>query len=348
MNDFTENTACFDVSPLSCMVDLHLHLDGAIFPASARKLAKLQGIAIPESDAELLKLMQVDEDCRDLNEFLEKFAFPCSLIQTKEGIREAMADLLKELKTQGVMYAEVRFAPQKSTEKGLTQEEVVEAALSGIENSGMDAGLILCCMRGDDNREENLETVRVAEKYLEKGVVAVDLAGAEALFATGNFADVFSLAKKKKIPVILHAGEADGPESVRAALRFGASRIGHGVRSLEDEALVKELAEKKIPLEGCPTSNVQTQTVPSLAAWPLREMCAAGLVITINTDDPSISGTSIKEEYRKLIRQFGLKKEDVRALLKNAVTASFAKEATKKKLFQKIDREFDRKTGAKR
>ncbi len=328
-----------NVNDLNCMIDLHCHLDGAISIESARQLAIMQGIELPESDEELLKIMRVSENCSSLNEFLEKFAFPCSLLQTEDGVRAAFTNLLTELREQGLIYAEIRFAPQLSTDKGLTQDEVVAAALGGMKAVPVESGLILCCMRGN-NHQRNVETIHVAEKYLGKGVVAVDLAGAEALFPTDDYADIFALAREKGIPITIHAGEAEGPESVRKALELGAARIGHGVRSLEDDELVKELCEKQIPLELCPTSNVNTATVRRLADWPLRKLLDAGLYVTINTDDPSIEGTTIKEEFNKLIENFGLSAGQIKKLLINSANASFAGDDVKQKLVDGIEASF--------
>ena len=326
---------------LNCLVDLHLHLDGAISVESAKELAKLQGIAIPESDEELLKLLRVSEDCHNLNEFLEKFDFPCSLIQTFEGVRKATSNLLNELKTQGVMYAEIRFAPQLCTNQGMTQNEVVQAAIEGINDvDGIVAQLILCCMRGEGNDDANIENINVAAKYLGKGVCAADLAGAEALFTTDKYANLFAYAKEKGVPFTLHAGEADGPESVREAIDYGASRIGHGVRSIEDPKLVKLLAEKKIPLEICPNSNVCTVTYPNIEDVPLRQLMEAGVIVTINTDDPSVVGTDINKEFNDSIKAFNLTKDEVKQLLINSVNAAFVDDATKLKLLEQIEKGF--------
>ena len=325
---------------LNCMVDLHLHLDGAISVESAKDLAALQGIAIPESEKELVKMLRVSEDCRNLNEFLEKFDFPCSLLQTHEGVRMATSNLLNELKAQGVMYAELRFAPQLCTNQGMTQDEVVQAAIEGLNDvDGIIAQLILCCMRGEGNDEANFENIDVAARYLGKGVCAADLAGAEALFTTDKYADLFAYAREKGVPFTLHAGEADGPESVREAIGYGASRIGHGVRSIEDPELVKLLAEKKIPLEICPNSNVCTVTYPNIEAVPVRQLMEAGVIITINTDDPSVVGTDINKELNDSIKAFNLTKDEVKQLLINSVNSAFADEVTKVKLLEKIDKE---------
>jgi adenosine deaminase len=155
-----------------------------------------------------------------------------------------MYNLCCELAAEGCIYAEVRFAPQLHLDKGLDQRKVVEAAIRGFERSGIDGGLILCCMRGDDNVFLNETTVEIAREYLGKGVVALDLAGNEAGFPTDNFRDLFARARELDIPFTIHAGEADCAESVRAAIEMGACRIGHGVRSIEDAELVSLLARR--------------------------------------------------------------------------------------------------------
>lgn len=318
------------------MIDLHLHLDGAISMESARQLAQMQGIDIPESDDDLRKLMRVSPTCKDLNEFLEKFAFPCSLIQTPNGLSTAVYNLCEELKQQGIIYAEIRFAPSKSCDRGMTQDEAVQAAIKGMEKSSLRAGLILCCMRGD-SYEINAETIRVASKYLGKGVCAADLAGAEALFKTADHADVFRLARELNVPFEIHAGEADGPSSVYSAIEFGAARIGHGVRSIEDPALVSLLAEKKIPLMVCPTSNVQTCIASEISGLPIREFLNKGIVFTINTDDPSIEGTNLRTEWEKVIQNFNLSDAEIRQIMLNAVESAFCPEETRAQLRQEIE-----------
>lgn len=326
-----------DLSALTCYVDLHLHLDGGISPAIARKLAALQGIDLPASEEELRALLQVSDRCASLDEFLEKFAFPCSLLQTADGIREATRLLLTEEKEAGVQYAELRFAPQKSTDRGLTQAQAVEAALEGIAAAPIPAQLILCCIRGEGNGRENRETVAVAGQYLGKGVCALDIAGAEKFYPNNFYADLFALSAGQGIPFVAHAGEASGPASVWAALAGGAARIGHGVRAVEDPALVAELAARGTPLELCPTSNLQTAAIPSLAEFPLRAFLSAGIPVTVNTDDPAIEGTDIRREFSILREAFSLTPEEIASLLRNAANASFAPPALKEKLLARIE-----------
>lgn len=318
------------------LIDLHLHLDGSLSLDSVRELAAMQRIEIEKDDTALLQKLQVSPTCRDLNEYLEKFDFPCSLLQTEAALTQSVANLCAELAEQGLIYAEIRFAPQFHLLKGLNQTQVVEAAIAGLPREGFQANLILCCMRGSDNHEANLETVRVASKYVGKGVCAVDLAGAEALFPTENFKDLFALARELGVPYTIHAGEASGPESVYTALSFGTKRLGHGVRSVEDAALVERLAAEGVALELCPTSNLNTSIFERIEDYPIRRLMAAGIKVTVNTDNMMVSGVTLASELEKL----GLTKGEMKTLAKNAAEASFASMAVKKWLMEQIDSRF--------
>ncbi len=320
------------------LIDIHLHLDGSLSVKSVKELAAMQNIEIPENEEELLKLLRVNDDCKDLTEYLEKFAFPGKLLQTKEAIALSVYNLQEELKEQGLIYAEIRFAPQLHTHEGLSQSEVVEAAIDGLNRSDFSAGLILCCMRGNDNHEENLETVKVAKEFLGKGVVSLDIAGAEALFPTENFGDLFALARELEVPFTIHAGEADGPESVWKALEYGTKPLGHAVRSLEDPALIEKIVREGITLELCPTSNIHTCMFPSIEEYPLRKLMEAGVKVTINTDNMTVSNINLEKEFGKLISAFNLSDEEIKGFAKNSVGALFASEETKAKLLEKIEK----------
>ena len=187
-------------------------------------------------------------------------------------------------------------------------------------------------MRGGEEAA-NRETVDTAASFLGQGVCALDLAGAEALYPTREHAALFAHARSLQVPFTLHAGEAAGPESVRQALELGAQRIGHGVRAIEEESLLEELAQRQIPLELCPTSNLQTKAVPDLAHFPLRECLRRGLRATVNTDNMTVSRTTLSQEYALL----GLTGEERRALLRNSVEAAFLPEEDKRSLWQRVE-----------
>lgn len=332
------------MTTITKMIDLHLHLDGAISIESARELADMQNIEIPEDDAALLKLMRIDSSCKSLADFLSKFAFPVSLLQTPEGVSTAVYNLCEELLAQDVIYAEIRFAPQLSCQKGMSQEEVVRAAIAGLKRSEMRASLILCCYRGEltpENIALNKETIRLAHRYLGRGVCGADLAGNESAYPTRDFEEIFSYACDHNVPFEVHAGEAAGAQSVREAVDMGASRIGHGVHSTEDPELIRELAESEIPLIICPTSNLQTHTVSSLSELPVRKFLDAGVPFTFSTDDPSIEDTNLKAEWHKVIKAFGLSQAEVRQLMLNAVKAAFCSEQLREELRQEIEEAYN-------
>ena len=319
------------------LVDLHLHLDGSISLKSARALAAMQGIALDLSDEELSQRLKVGKNCRDLNEYLEKFAFPLSLLQTKEAISESVYRLCEELLAAGLIYAEIRFAPQLHTSKGLTLDAVVRSAIEGIGRSRFPASLILCCMRGKNNLKENLETVDVARSFLDRGVVALDLAGAEALYPTSDFTAVFEYARSLDIPFTIHAGEADGPLSVYKAIELGARRIGHGVRSVEDAVLLRLLAKRKIPLELCPTSNLNTCVFERIEDYPIRALLDCGVPITVNTDNLTVSDTTLALELQALTDVFGLTQSELLYLTRNAINATFLNDAFKSELLFELE-----------
>ena len=317
------------IDKMNNLVELHLHLDGALSIDNCKKLAKIQNINIPSSDKQLHDILAVSSNCHDLNDFLTKFEFPLSLLQSSIGIKNAIINLQNELIKQGIVYVEIRFAPQLHTSKGLTQEEVVLSAIEGLKESKLRCNLILCCMRGDKNQDENFETIRIAKKYLDKGVCGIDLAGAEELYPTKNFKDLFIYAKKLNIPFTIHAGEASGPDSVYDAIEFGAKRIGHGIRSYEDFNLIKKISKEKITLEICPTSNICNSIYKKIENMPIKYFIDNGVNITINTDDPSVCNIKLKDELKSVVSAFNLSYQDIIKLQLNAINASFANNALK-------------------
>lgn len=314
------------------MIELHLHLDGSLRPATVMELADEQGIRLPVRDLAVLteEYLQVPDDCVDLVACLKRFDLPIRVLGTPEAMYRAAFELTEDLAGEDYEYAEIRFAPQYARFTGHTQQEYVEAARDGMRSAlekypSMKAALILCCMRGDDNREENRETIRLTARYLDSGICAADLAGAESLFPTESFADVFALAKKLDIPYTIHAGEAAGPDSVRAALAMGASRIGHGVRAIEDPALVRELAARGIPLEVSFTSNVQTRAFARAADHPFGRLYEAGVHVTVNTDNRTVSHICMAEEIRRVKQQFGFTDGDIAVMQQYAREAAFCR-----------------------
>lgn len=313
-------------------VELHLHLDGSITKEYVKNKYNL-------SDEEINSKMIASKKCKNLNDYLECFDFPISIMQTEDELKEVTINLLNELKSQNVIYVEIRFAPQFHTKKGLSQEEVLKAVLSAREYVDIKSNFILCVMRGKDNMEENYETVNLAKKYLGKGVCAIDLAGAEAIFKTSEYHDIFEYAKKLDIPYTIHAGEADGPSSIKDAISYGARRIGHGVRAIEDENLLKEIIKKDIYLEVCPTSNIQTCICDTYSTHPIEKLYRMGVKTTINTDNMTVSNTTLENEYKKLLEETDLEIDDIINMNINSINAAFISNEEKEKLMEEIKSE---------
>lgn len=326
-----------EIEEFDSYIDIHLHLDGSMTSDMIRDLAELQNIELTYTDEELKNLLQVSDDCADLNEYLGKFPFPLLFMQTKEGLVRSVELLCNQLHDLGFIYAEIRYAPQLHCDKGMTQREAIEASIEGIKKSPIPVTLILCCMRGDDNHEKNIETIELAAEYLDKGVGAIDIAGAEALFPTEDFEDLFALATQKGIPFTIHAGEADGPQSVYKALEYGAKRIGHGVRSAEDKALMEKLADEQIILECCPTSNVNTAIFDSINEFPYRTFMDNGVKFTINGDNMSVSNTNAKKELIALNNIFKITRAELLQILNNSVDAAFTTDEVKEELRERIN-----------
>lgn len=323
------------------LIDLHVHLDGSLTVDTVKKLAHMQKIDLhQQSDAQLSEKLKAPKDCHDLNQYLERFEFPLMLMQTGAALEESCYSVLKEQHRQGLCYTELRFAPQLHIRGNLTQQEAVSWVLKGKQQAendfGICCGIILCCMRGASNEEQNIETLKTAQQFLGNGVVAVDLAGAEKLFPTAGYADLFQTARQMGLPFTIHAGEADGPESIWKAVEYGAARIGHGIRAVEDPALMKELACLKIPLEICPTSNLNTKVVDRITDYPLREFMNYHVVITVNTDNMTVSDTSVLHELALLSDAFQVPEAAVYQFLLNAAQSIFAPDYVKKKLIEKI------------
>lgn len=307
------------------MIDLHLHLDGSLRPETVRELLHRDGIDF--SSEEMRTRLTVPDDCKDLNDYLRTFDYPVKVLNNGEALERAVRELGEDLFHQGVTYAEIRFAPLLSAGKDLSVDEAVKAAVKGAmaaenEFSQLKIGIILCCMRGDFHGQ-NIETVKAAHKYLGDYVCALDLAGAEALYPTDLFEEEFKLARKYNVPFTIHAGEAAGPESIWKALELGASRIGHGIRCIEDDVLVDYLARHEIPLEVCPISNMQTRVFGDMEEYPLKELLMRGVHATLNTDNRTVSNTDLLKEQKFIKKYCRIDDKDIELMREYSRKAAF-------------------------
>lgn len=324
-------------------IDLHLHLDGSVLPETMWELAKVEGIEMPADDLRGFQDYLVESaNCQNVNEYLERFELPLQLLQTPEALRLVTKELVLLLQSQGLVYAEIRFAPQLHTRRQMNQEEAVVAVLEGVkeaEPKTISIGILLCAMSFGDaqkNKEENLETVDLAAKYLGQGVVGIDLAGYEGMCPLADFSYIFEKADLHDLPRTVHAGDSAGPQSVWDALSFGTKRIGHGHRSIEDKALVQHLIDNDVTLEICPTSNIQCQTQPSYEAHPIKALYDLGVKVTVNTDNMVLANVDLAHEYRVIIETMGFTKADLIQLNINAAEASFMSPEKKLEVSRKL------------
>ncbi len=313
-------------------IELHVHLDGSIDPSYIA--GKLN-----ESIKEVESKMQ-SNNSKDLNEYLTKFDLPIEFMQTKEDLVNLSALFAQSLKDENVIYAEVRFAPQFHISECLSFDEVVESVLLGLSKVNIKINLILCIMRGMSD-ELNYKTIECAKKYLNKGVVAVDLAGAEALYKTENYKSIFLKVQQLNIPYTIHAGEADGISSILSAINFGATRIGHGVRVIEDEKIIQLVKDKRIILEICPKSNIDTKVVSDYSNHPIRKIFDRKILVTINTDNRTVSNITLTKEYENLNKYLDFSIEEIKQMNINAINASFLNKEEKNKLIIEYLKEYE-------
>ena len=307
--------------------ELHLHLDCSLSYAAVAQLD--ESISHEEYQREFI----APRRCTSLVDFLTRAPRGFRLMQDEAALALVVEDVFEQLAADGVIYAEIRFAPLLHIERGLTPEQVVaavdRATESCIRSSGIEARLILCTMRHYD-QEQSLETARLVEQFRGSRVAALDIAGDEAGFAIDAHIPAFRYAIEHGLHRTAHAGEARGAGSVWETLReFQPSRIGHGVRSIEDPALIEHLKRERIHLEVCQTSNLQTGISQDYAEHAVNDLYRAGVPLSISTDTRTITNITLTEEYRSLEEHFAWTEADLAACNKAAIDAAFVDESTK-------------------
>ncbi len=323
-------------------IDLHLHLDGALDLQGAFRLATERGIISSDCSFErFCRQMSIPASTRNLAEYLRCFELPLAILQDEQALEESMMSLLERLEKQGLLYAEIRFAPQLHTAKGLSQRQVVEAVLQGKKRAEKKArirsNLILCMMMvgpASFNEKENRETLRITKQFLGQGVVAADLAGDEEIAPLEEFIPLFETAARHKIPFVMHAGESGPPSNVALAIRLGARRIGHGGQCVKDPAILAQVVSSQIPLEMCVTSNLQCNSQPSYQNHALLQLYRHGAYLTMNTDNPTLSGITLESEMNAALNKMGLSEADLWQFTCNAIQAAFLSEEEKAVLFR--------------
>ena len=279
--------------------------------------------------------MVAKDKCQNLTEYLTKFDFPISLMQTKENLIKIAKTLIQDLENDNVIYAEIRFAPMQHINKGLSLDEIILAILEGLKSEKVKTNLILCLMRNHDY-ETNLNVINLAEKYLNKGVCAIDLAGDEIKYDINNFQKLFKTAKEKHIPFTIHAGETSSSTAVITAINYGAKRIGHGIKVVNDKQAKELIRQKDILLEVCPTSNVQTNVIDTYSHHPILNFYKKNIPVSINTDNRTVSNITLTEEYIKLYKNFNFTLNDFKQMNIMAINHAFITKEEKEDLLKKI------------
>lgn len=307
--------------------ELHCHLDGSLRAWTLLELSTAKRIVLPEATpATLADWMRVD-DARNLEDYLARFTVTLDVMQEAASIERIAYELVVDNAADGVRYLEARFCPTLNTRESLSAEDVVRAALKGLQRgereSGTVARAIICALRSIP-APHSQQMAELAVAFKDRGVVGFDLAGAEAGNPANAHAEAFAFARSHDLAVTVHAGEGAGPDSIRSAVHScGAHRIGHGTRLYEDSSLLAYVRDRRIPLEICLTSNVQTRVSPTFADHPLTQYVAQGIVVTLNTDNRLMSGVSLTDEYVRAADHLGFDLSTLGAIALSGFDAAF-------------------------
>ena len=307
--------------------ELHCHLDGSVRPETLLELAREYEQPVPRDDAESLREYMRVDDARSLEDYLARFDVTLGVMQTEEALARIACELSVDAARDGVRYIEVRYSPVLNTRGGLALGAAVEAPLRGLERAEREGGamarVIICGLRHLEP-EVSLELARLAVAYKHRGVVGFDLAGGELGNPASRHAAAFAYARAHDLACTCHAGEGADAASVREAVHLcGAHRIGHATRLVEDESLTQYVNDRRIALEICLTSNVQTRAVDSYESHPLRRYFDRGMNVVLNTDNRLMSGTTLTDEYAHAARALGFDFDELARIALNGFESAF-------------------------
>ena len=325
------------IDPSLPLIDLHRHIDGNVRLTTILELGKQHGVKLPGTTVEKLRpYVQVIDRQPGVMAFIAKMLWMTAVLGDADACRRVARENVEDAKREGIDYIELRFSPWFMAEPHrLDPKDVVTAVIDGVAEGAQATGVRVNLI-GILSRTYGVETARIELEALlsqRDRIVALDLAGDEAKFPPALFTEHFRRGRDAGWHITVHAGESAGPESVWEAVRLlGAERIGHGVRALEDGALMDFLVEKRIGIEVNLTSNVQTSTVKDLASHPVREMLARGLLASINTDDPGVSAIDLRHEFEVAAPQAGLSRAQIRQAQANALETAFLSGEEKEEL----------------
>ncbi len=326
--------------------DLHVHLDGSLRLDTILDLARQDNIELPSTTKEgLTDAMNLGRNTGSLVEYLKAFDVTLRVLQTASSLRRAAYELGIDAASEGVRYMEVRYSPMLHTRRGLSITTVVEAVLEGLraaqDEVGIHANVIICGIR-NISPESSLDMAELAVAYKNRGVVGFDLAGAEYDHPAKHHRDAFQLIRNNNINSTIHAGEAYGPDSIRQAIHTcGAHRIGHGVRLREDGDLLHYVIDHRIPLECCPSSNVQTGAVRDISNHPLKFYYDLGVRVTVNTDNRLITDTTVSKELYLVHTRLGVPWPAVKQIILNGFKSAFLPFHERRAMLRTVSQELD-------
>ncbi|XXF79571.1 adenosine deaminase [Myxococcaceae bacterium GXIMD 01537] len=324
--------------------DLHCHLDGSMRLRTILELAEEQKVKLPaDTEDGLAQAIHMGQICKSLDEYLVAFDVTLSVLQTAEALYRSAYELAVDAAAENVRYLEVRYSPALHLQKGLKMTTVIDSVLEGLRQAkretGIKYGVIVCGIR-HINPQTSMRLAELSVAYKNRGVIGFDLAGAEASFPAKDHKEAFQLILKNNVNCTAHAGEAFGPESISQAIHFlGAHRIGHGTRLREDGDLLNYVNDHRIPLEVCPSSNVQTGAVTSLQAHPLKFYFDYGLRVTINTDNRLITDTTVTKELWLAHKELGLSLEDLATIIVSGFKSAFLPFREKQDVLRQVNEE---------
>nr|WP_239017150.1 adenosine deaminase [Streptococcus suis] len=323
--------------------ELHCHLDGSLSLGVIRQLAQMAKITIPAEDEALRKLVSVHGKVDSLMAYLKLFDFVRPLLQTASALELAAYDLVRQAARDKIIYIEVRFAPELSTDKDLTILEAVSAVLVGLNRGQEDFGVVaklLVCGLKQTKPNQTKELFSAIADLAPKGLVGFDFAGNEVDYPTEELRDIIQFTQSLGYPMTFHAGECGCVTNVIQALELGIRRIGHGTALTRNPEAIQAFVNSGATLEMCLTSNLQTGAADSIEYFPYHELVEAGANITINTDNRTVSNTTLNREYQLFVEYFGTSKADFYRFNQNAIQASFASEEEKKVLLELLDQQY--------
>jgi adenosine deaminase len=327
--------------------DLHVHLDGSLRLETILDLAAQDGVDLPSTDpVKLRKAMNLGENCGSLVEYLKAFDITLTVLQTEDALYRAAFELAEDAARENVRHMEVRYSPMLHTRNGVRLTAVVEAVLAGLRAArdayGIESNAILCGIR-NISPEHSLEMAELCVAYKGRGVVGYDLAGAEYDHPAKHHRAAFALVRQNNINCTIHAGEAYGPESIHQALHVcGAHRIGHGCRLREDGDLLHYINDHRIPLECCPSSNVQTGAVKDLGRHPLKLYYNLGLRVTINTDNRLVTDTTVSKELWLCHSKMLMSLADIKTMVVAGFKSAFLPFHVKQAMLRRVSEDLTR------